>query len=135
VALLQHVKGLGALIALTYVLTLDHPHRFDHSRDGGCFLGLRPGPRNSGYSQPQLHISKEGDRYLGTLMVPPGIGANRAICSLHDQALSCRLSVKERIGSHSCDTVAPARGRWHTHVVQGLKHSGPKMDELAARRC
>ena len=35
----------------------------------GCYLGLRPGRRNSGQSQPQLHISKEGDRYLRTLMV------------------------------------------------------------------
>ena len=69
VALLQQVKGVGTLIALTYVLTLDDPHRFRRSRDAGCFLGLRPGRRNSGLSEPQLHISKEGDRYLRTLMV------------------------------------------------------------------
>src|SRR6266699_1263383 len=69
VALLQQVKGVGTLIALTYVLTLDDPHRFRRSRDAGCFLGLRPGRRNSGNSEPQLHISKEGDRYLRTLIV------------------------------------------------------------------
>ncbi len=69
VARLKQVKGVGTLIALTYVLTLDDPRRFRHSRDVGCFLGLRPGRRNSGQSEPQLHISKEGDRYLRTLMV------------------------------------------------------------------
>ncbi len=69
VALLKQVKGVGTLMALTYVLTLDDPHRFRRSRDAGCFLGLRPGRRNSGNSEPQLHISKEGDRYLRTLMV------------------------------------------------------------------
>ena len=69
VALLQQVKGVGTLIALTYVLTLDDPHRFRRSRDAGCFLGLRPGRRNSGMSEPQMHISKEGDGYLRTLMV------------------------------------------------------------------
>ena len=68
-ALLQQVKGVGTLIALTYVLTLDDPQRFRRSRDAGCFLGLRPGRRNSGMSEPQMHISKEGDRYLRTLMV------------------------------------------------------------------
>ena len=68
-ALLQQVKGVGALIALTYVLTLEDPHRFRKSRDVGCYLGLRPGRRNSGQSEPQLHISKEGDPYLRTLMV------------------------------------------------------------------
>ena len=69
VALLKQVKGVGTLIALTYVLTLDDPHRFRRSRDAGCFLGLRPGRRNSGMSEPQMHISKEGDGYLRTLMV------------------------------------------------------------------
>jgi transposase len=67
--LLKQVKGVGDLIALTYVLTIEDPHRFKKSRDVGCFLGLRPGRRNSGQSEPQMHISKEGDRYLRTLMV------------------------------------------------------------------
>jgi transposase len=66
---LRQVKGVGTLIALTYVLTLDDPHRLRHSRDAGCFVGLRPGRRNSGMSEPQMHISKEGDRYLRTLLV------------------------------------------------------------------
>jgi transposase len=69
VSLLQQVKGVGPLIALTYVLTLEDPQRFRKSRDVGCFLGLRPGRRNSGQSQPQMHISKEGDPYLRTMMV------------------------------------------------------------------
>jgi transposase len=35
----------------------------------GCYLGLQPGRRNSGQSEPQMHISKEGDPYLRTLLV------------------------------------------------------------------
>jgi transposase len=69
VARLKQVKGVGPLIALPYVLTLEDPYRFRRSRDVGCFVGLRPGRRNSGMSEPQLHISKEGDRYLRTLLV------------------------------------------------------------------
>jgi transposase len=69
VALLKQIKGVGTLIALTYVLTVADPHRFRRSRDVGCYLGLRPGRRNSGNRRPQLHISKKGDRYLRTLMV------------------------------------------------------------------
>jgi transposase len=69
VARLEQVKGVGTLIALTYVLTLEDPRRFRKSRDVRCYLGLRPGRRNSGQSEPQLHISKEGDPYLRTLMV------------------------------------------------------------------
>src|ERR1700676_763395 len=69
VELLKQVKGVGTQIALTYVLTLDDPQRFAKSREVGCFLGLRPGRRDSGESQPEMHISKEGDRYLRTMLV------------------------------------------------------------------
>jgi transposase len=69
VALLKQVKGVGTLIALSFVLTLEDPHRFRKSRDVGCYLGLQPGRRNSGQSEPQMHISKEGDPYLRTLLV------------------------------------------------------------------
>jgi transposase len=68
-ALLKQVKGVGMLIAITFLLTLEDPHRFGKSRDVGCYLGLQPGRRNSGQSQPQMHISKEGDPYLRTLLV------------------------------------------------------------------
>ena len=61
--------GVGTLIALTYMLTLEDPRRFRQSRDVGCYVGLQPGRRNSGQSEPQLHISKEGDPYLRTLLV------------------------------------------------------------------
>ena len=69
VALLKQIKGVGTLIALTFLLTLEDPHRFRKSRDVGCYLGLQPGRRNSGQSEPQMHISKEGDPYLRTLLV------------------------------------------------------------------
>ena len=69
VELLKQVKGVGDLIALGYVLTIEDPHRFKKSRDVGCFVGLQPGRRNSGESEPQMHITKEGDRYLRTLLV------------------------------------------------------------------
>jgi transposase len=69
VALLKQVKGVGTLIALTFLLTLEDAHRFRQSRDVGCYLGLQPGRRNSGQSEPQMHISKEGDPYLRTLLV------------------------------------------------------------------
>jgi transposase len=66
---LKQIKGVGTLIALTYMLTLEDPRRFRKSRDAACDVGLQPGRRNSGQSQPQMHISKEGDPYLRALLV------------------------------------------------------------------
>ena len=67
--LLRQVSGVGPLIALTFVLTVEDRERFQKSRDVGCYLGLQPGRRNSGQSEPHMHISKEGDPYLRTLLV------------------------------------------------------------------
>lgn len=67
--LLMQVGGVGALIALTFVLTLGNPQRFGKSRQVGPYLGLRPGRRDSGKSQPQLRISKEGDTYVRSLLI------------------------------------------------------------------
>ena len=69
VPLLKQIKGVRTLIALTFLLTLEDPHRFRKSRDVGGYLGLQPGCRNSGQSEPQMHITKEGDPYLRTLLV------------------------------------------------------------------
>jgi transposase len=57
---LKQIKEVGTLIALTYMLTLEDPRRFRKSRDAACYVGLQPGRRNSGQSEPQMHISKEG---------------------------------------------------------------------------
>ncbi len=67
--LLRQVPGVGPLIALTYVLTIEDPWRFHKSRDVGCYVGLRPKRSQSGESQPQLRITKEGDRYLRAMLV------------------------------------------------------------------
>lgn len=67
--LLRQVKGVGPITALAYVLTLENPARFTQSRDVGPYLGLVPKQEDSGESQPQLGISKAGDRMLRKLLV------------------------------------------------------------------
>jgi len=68
-AQLQQVKGVGPVTALTFVLTLGDPHRFGKSRDAGAYLGLAPKSSQSGNSEPEMQISKEGDVYLRALLV------------------------------------------------------------------
>jgi transposase len=67
--LLTQVWGVGTLIALTYILTIEDPDRFEHSRDVGPYLGLTRKQRDSGESQPELGISKKGDQLMRRLLV------------------------------------------------------------------
>ena len=67
--LLRQVEGIGPLTALTFVLTLEDPYRFERSRSVGAYLGLVPARDQSGERDPQKRISKEGDEMLRKLLV------------------------------------------------------------------
>ena len=67
--LLRQVEGVGSLTALTFVLTLEDPYRFEKSRCVGAYLGLVPASAQSGERDPQKRISKEGDEMLRKLLV------------------------------------------------------------------
>jgi transposase len=67
--LLRQVEGIGSLTALTFVLTIENPHRFERSRSVGAYLGLVPATERSGDRDPQKRISKEGDEMLRKLLV------------------------------------------------------------------
>jgi transposase len=67
--LLRRVRGVGALTALAFVLTLEDPARFEDSRAVGAYLGLVPKKDQSGESDPQRRISRRGDELLRKLLV------------------------------------------------------------------
>jgi transposase len=67
--LLRQVRGVGPLTALTFVLTLEDPKRFQKSRAVGAYLGLAPAKKQSGERDLQQRISKEGDEMLRRLLV------------------------------------------------------------------
>jgi transposase len=69
VALLKQVAGVGTLTAMTFLLTIGDPWRFQRSRDVGCYVGLRPKRDQSGQKDPQLGISKAGDSRLRRTLV------------------------------------------------------------------
>jgi transposase len=141
VALLKQVKGVGTLIALTFLLTLEDAHRFGKSRDVGCYLGLQPGRRNSGQSEPQMHISKEGDPYLRTLLVQGAqhiLGPFGPDCDLRRWG----LKLAERGGKNGKKRAIIATARklavllhhlWVSgEVYQPLRTSNPMMMSTAA---
>ena len=68
-ARLREIRGVGSITALAYVLVIDDPLRFARSRDVGAYLGMCPGQRQSGNRDQQLRITKEGNRYVRSLLV------------------------------------------------------------------
>ena len=66
---LRQVSGVGAITALSFVLSVGDPHRFAKRRDVGAYLGLVPKRDQSGSLDKQLRISKAGNAYLRRLLV------------------------------------------------------------------
>ena len=66
---LQPPSGVGLLTALTYMLLVEDPTRFKHSRTAGAYFGLVPRLDESSDSTPQLRISKAGDELGRRLLV------------------------------------------------------------------
>ena len=65
---LMTVPGVGPVVALSYIATLDDAGRFRRSKDVGAFLGLTPKRHQSGDMDWSGRISKCGDRDLRRLL-------------------------------------------------------------------
>ena len=66
---LRQIRGVGPITALTFALRVESAGRFVRSRQVGAFFGLTPARRQSGARDPELRITKSGDRMVRTLLV------------------------------------------------------------------
>lgn len=69
VAAISQPKGVGALTALVFLLTLEDKTRFAKSRTVGAFIGFNPKRDQSGDCDKQLGIAKTGDAFMRRLAV------------------------------------------------------------------
>jgi transposase len=68
-ALLQQIKGVGPLLSLAFVLSIEDVTRFKSSRRVGSYFGLVPRQQASGKRAPELRITKAGDAFVRKLLV------------------------------------------------------------------
>jgi transposase len=103
---LRQIPGVGPVIALTFVLTLGDPKRFPSARAVGAYLGLVPRKKSSGKSDPQLSITKAGDRQMRRLLV---IAANYILGSYGPDCDLKRFG--EKIAGDGSNRAAKKRAR------------------------
>jgi transposase len=65
----RQIPGVGPLLSLAFVTTLESPEHFKSSRDVGAWVGLTPKQRQTGGRDPQMRITKCGDKELRRLLV------------------------------------------------------------------
>lgn len=124
---LRQVGGVGPLISLGYVLTIEDPGRFKRSRSVGPYLGLVPGSDESGESSPQKRITKEGDKFLRCLLIN---GANHIIGSFGKDCDLRRhgLKICERGGKNAKKRATVAVARKLAVLMHSLWITGEEYD-------
>ena len=109
-AVLTQVHGVGLLTALAFMLTIEDPQRFARSRSVGAWLGLTPGQHDSGESQPQQRITKEGDHYLRRLLV----GSAQYILGRSAWTVICAAMASP--SQHAAAKTRESERPWRSHV-------------------
>jgi transposase len=87
---LNTVPGVGTIVALYFIFSIDDPDRFQRSRDVAAFFGLRPIFRGSGDVSHYGRITKEGDPEMRRLLIQAAHGMinSRKPCALQQWALA-----------------------------------------------
>jgi transposase len=65
---LMMIPGVGPIVSLSFVASVDGPHRFGKTPDVGAFLGLTPRRHQSGEMDRSGRISKCGNAAMRTLL-------------------------------------------------------------------
>jgi transposase len=74
---LRQIPGVGLIVALYFVLTVEDPERFRDSRDVAAFFGLRPTMRSSANVSHFGRITRQGDPEMRRLLVQAAHGLLR----------------------------------------------------------
>ena len=120
---LMQVPGVGPLIALAFILTLEEAGRFEKSRTVAAFVGLAPRRDQSGDSDKQLHITKEGNTYLRRLLVTAAhriLGPFTEDCDLRSHG----LRIAERGGKNAKKRAVVAVARKLAVLLHALWKNG-----------
>jgi transposase len=78
---LRTIPGIGPLTATAWVAFVGDSHRFQSGRHAASYLGLTPREHSSGERRTLGRISKQGNRYLRTLLVHGARSVLRYACS------------------------------------------------------
>lgn len=135
---INSLPGIGPISATAVIAKIGNGSEFHKGRDLSAYLGLVPKQRSSGETQRLGKISKNGDRYVRTLLIH---GARSSVCAAMRKHKLTNLFIKndvhsewmrnlvERVGKNkACVAVANKNARM---IVALLKNQTNFQAELA----
>ena len=126
---LKQLQGVGPLIATALVARFGDARHFDRGRQAAASIGLTPRHHGTGGKNRLMSITKQGDRYLRSILIH---GARSAVSQAHrkDDRLS-RWATKLKERSHT-NVAAVALANKTVRVAWAMLRHGTDYDpELA----
>jgi len=122
---LQTIPGIGPLTATAMVADPGDARQFRRDREVSAFLGLTPRQHSSGGKDRLLGISKQGDRYLRTLLINGARAALRTAGNKGDPRSRWAVGVS---GRRHKNIAAVALANKNTRIVWALLTRGGVYD-------
>ena len=127
--LLRQIRGVGIITALSFVLVIGNPKRFQNRGRLSSYIGLAPAQRSSGAQNPQLGITKQGNPFLRKILVQAAhyiLGHLGEDCDLQRWG----LALCERGGKNAKKRAVVAVARKLATVMLALWKSGEEYKPL-----
>jgi transposase len=118
---LMRLESIGPMTATAIVAGMGDPHVFKSGRNYAASLGLAPRQDSSGGKTRLGQITKQGDRYLRTLLVHGARGYLRVVDKKPDQKAAWAQRLKER---RHVNVAAVALAAKHARIAWAMLAKG-----------
>lgn len=131
---LMQIESIGAMTATAIVAGMGDPHTFKSARNYAASLGLTPRQDSSGGTTRLGSITKQGDRYLRTLLVHGARSHLRVVDKKKDEKSAWARRLKER---RHVNVAAVALAAKHARIAwailaKGTEYRPARLEEAAA---
>lgn len=120
---LMDIPGIGELTSTALIAKVDDFSAFRKGRDFAAWLGLTPREYASGEKRVLGKISKQGDRYLRTLLIHGARGAIRGVLKKDKDANAYTRWIHQLVQRIGMNKAAVALANKHARMIWALcKH-------------
>jgi transposase len=125
---LMQVPGVGAITATAIVAKVDNFAVFETGRDYAAWLGLTPREYSSAEKRRLGGISKQGDRYIRTLLVHGARSAMRSVLNKDKKETSYHRWIHQLVERVGKNKAVVALANKHARMIWALMAHGRELN-------
>lgn len=126
---LMRIPGVGAITATALLASLGDPKQFHNGRQLAAWLGLVPRQYSTGGKVRLGHITKQGDKYLRTLLIH---GTRAVLAALKEKQDRTSCWLRELVARRGYKRAAVALAAKNARIIWALLTKGEEYRQQPA---